>query len=201
MNLIVFCECGVRTSRSVIAYDNGYYDVLYKYNQGVFGVCKCGKNLSPRKIWAKRKRQVPASVYLGSNIKVNENNGCWEWEGTVNQFGYGIAIHNRKRYVAHRFSWEILKGEIPDNLFVCHKCDNRKCVNTDHLFLGTQKDNLDDMVQKGRMRKFTLFTDEKMLEIKKSYEEQVPKNISEIARIYGVSRTLVHRAIKMEAGV
>lgn len=83
------------------------------------------------------------------------NTGCWLWIGSMWSGGYGqIRINNRMRF-AHRVSWEIHRGEIPDGdgfhgVCVLHKCDVRCCVNPDHLFLGTQQDNMDDMARKKR---------------------------------------------------
>jgi hypothetical protein len=78
------------------------------------------------------------------------NNGCWEWMGTKNSYGYGVVMINRKVKRTHRVSWEIHNGPIPKGLYVCHHCDNPPCVRPDHLFLGTCSDNLHDMVKKGR---------------------------------------------------
>jgi hypothetical protein len=87
------------------------------------------------------------------------NSGCWLWLGDLNKGGYGIfhlgkeRVGNRYRKVrigAHRLSWELYHGSIPHGLWVLHKCDVTGCVNPDHLFVGTPKDNTDDMVSKGR---------------------------------------------------
>lgn len=76
--------------------------------------------------------------------------GCWIWTGALNGKGYGIMTIQGKHILAHRFSLILNnRNEIPTGLFVCHKCDNPKCVNPDHLFLGTARDNADDMYYKG----------------------------------------------------
>lgn len=77
-------------------------------------------------------------------------NECWEWQKVPSSNGYGIVRYRGQRIPAHRVSWEIHFGPIPDGLFVLHKCDNRRCVNPYHLFLGTHQDNMDDMNAKGR---------------------------------------------------
>jgi len=78
---------------------------------------------------------------------------CWEWQGSKSKDGYGIIIVNNKPHRAHRVSYELFKENIPDDLFICHHCDNPSCVNPEHLFAGTHQDNMDDMVQKGRSPK------------------------------------------------
>lgn len=76
--------------------------------------------------------------------------GCWDWVGTRTAKGYG-AFHVKGEYWrAHRYSWVLANGPIPNNLFVCHKCDMPSCVNPEHLFLGTNDDNMADMRLKGR---------------------------------------------------
>lgn len=75
---------------------------------------------------------------------------CWEWQAAILDTGYGSFSFNGKSGTAHRASWEIANGPIPDGLWVLHRCDNRKCVRPDHLFLGTQVDNMRDMAAKGR---------------------------------------------------
>lgn len=82
--------------------------------------------------------------------------GCWVWQGKLNNFGYGCftkIIDGEKVEVrAHRKSYEIFKGEISDGLCVCHTCDNPSCCNPDHLWLGTPKENTNDMIKKNRGR-------------------------------------------------
>ncbi len=82
------------------------------------------------------------------------NSGCWLWDGTpFGAMGYGYFRY-KGSVVAHRASWRIHNGEIPSGIFVCHKCDNPACVNPDHLYLGTAKDNVRDREVRGRTRGF-----------------------------------------------
>jgi hypothetical protein len=79
------------------------------------------------------------------------NSGCWLWLQCTNFRGYGLIRRDGRTRTAHRVAFEIVYGSIPKGMLVCHKCDTPGCVNPDHLFLGTSKDNTADMLRKGRM--------------------------------------------------
>lgn len=81
----------------------------------------------------------------------SEINGCWEWNGYKNKTGYARRRFKGIKTLVHRFVYKEIYGNFDGNMLVCHKCDNPKCVNPKHLFLGTNKDNYLDAVKKGRV--------------------------------------------------
>ncbi len=83
-------------------------------------------------------------------ISIEPTSGCWLWTAGVNAMGYGFIGINQRPYLAHRVSWELHNGPIPNNTLVCHHCDNPPCANPNHLFLGTHQDNSDDKYRKNR---------------------------------------------------
>ncbi len=94
-----------------------------------------------------RKKKPPAERFWKF---VKKTSSCWIWTGGVKGHGYGSFFKDGKQLAAHRFSWEIANGPIPSGMCVCHKCDNPICCNPDHLFIGTQSDNLLDAASKNR---------------------------------------------------
>ena len=124
------------------------------------------------------------------------NSGCWLWIASVNSSGYGNFQWKGRIRQANRVAWEIFTGqEAPSHLCVCHLCDNPCCVNPDHLFLGTHKENIQDCVRKGRARKNARkgedqaqakFSEKQIKEIIKDTRPQ-----KDIAESYGCSKALV----------
>jgi len=95
------------------------------------------------------KKYKNHSERLLSKVEVDDN-GCWLWTGSKNKKGYGQVFYNSKLIKAHRFSYEVFKEPIPKGMHVCHSCDIPSCINPDHLWVGTAKDNMIDMGKKGR---------------------------------------------------
>lgn len=88
--------------------------------------------------------------YLLNRIQIDLKTGCWNWTLSKSGNRYGAAWFEGKKLAAHRASYEIFVGPIPKGLNACHKCDNSICINPHHIFIGTQKENIDDCRKKGR---------------------------------------------------
>lgn len=95
------------------------------------------------------RREQPIDANYWKHVQ--KTDGCWLWTAHVAPSGYGGFGVRGKHYRAHRFAYELAYGAFDQSLLVCHKCDNRLCVRPDHLFLGTQSDNLNDASRKGRI--------------------------------------------------
>jgi hypothetical protein len=139
------------------------------------------------------KRLVKSSKPLAERFwpRVDKTDGCWLWTGRQLPRGYGhILGAQRKNVLTHRVSWELTYGPIPAGLDVLHRCDNPPCVRPDHLFLGTDADNIADRITKGRPRsKMTVAVVRQAREL---YRAGQP--LAELAEAHGVSETAVRHA-------
>lgn len=132
-----------------------------------------------------------------SRVHIGNIDDCWEWKGRIKSDGYGDVSIKQKVWYVHRLIWTIWYGAVPTGLYICHKCDNRKCINPNHLFLGTPSDNSQDAIAKGKyyakrgddngMAK--LSTDDVLEIIDLLY---YGNKSSDIAKEFSVSRCTIH---------
>lgn len=130
-----------------------------------------------------------------------EGDECWLWRGRRNAHGYGVFDASEVRsgpILAHRLAYELERGPIPDGMIVCHACDTPACVRPDHLFLGTQQDNLADMDRKNRRRTGALrgaanpiakLTEDAVRDLRDRY--RAGESVSALARAFGIHRKTV----------
>jgi len=127
-------------------------------------------------------------------VKKGEEGACWLWTASTNGHGYGCLKIDGKMELAHRVSWELNRGTIPDNLCVLHKCDNRPCVNPTHLFLGTYADNSKDCVLKERNGDRSKLNAEDVLRMRKIHSiEKITQRV--LGNLFGVSQSSVNRIL------
>jgi hypothetical protein len=134
-------------------------------------------------------------------LKVNKiPGGCWLWLAQKDELGYGKFKVNKKNLLAHRFSYEIHKGQIPTGMEICHHCDVPSCVHPDHLFAGTHADNILDRTAKGRNILFSgerggnhKLTASQVLQIR-----ELQLSSEAIARMFHISPTQVKRIKKFQ---
>lgn len=122
---------------------------------------------------------------------LNLETGCWEWTGTQDKDGYGKVKYNGKYWSVHRLMYSFICGNIPDVMFVCHKCDRPCCVNPNHLFLGTPKDNYDDMVAKGRRKGNIKVTRSDISTIQNLRSSKV--SVVEVAKKFNVTEACINK--------
>ncbi len=133
------------------------------------------------------KPNILTKTFIESRVHKIPETGCWLWDGYLNKHGYGHFRSFNKKILAHRASYQVYYGEIPEGLLVCHKCDTPACVNPDHLFLGTHKDNSLDALRKDRIARGayngkTKLTEEAVIDIRTSSLSR-----KELAEKYGTT--------------
>ncbi len=145
------------------------------------------------KQWNKSDLQgMSVSERLDYYTEPEPNTGCWLWVGALSTGGYGKIYLDNKYIAAHRASWVVHHGPIPNGLLVCHKCDVKLCINPEHLFLGTQKENIEDATRKGRM---SHGEDRPTSKLKESQVVNIFSDIrtaSKIAAQYNITETAVY---------
>lgn len=125
--------------------------------------------------------------------KFVKTDGCWIWNAATDRNGYGVFSYNGKRETSSRISYIFYKGSISNGLHVLHTCDNPSCVNPDHLFLGTNKDNVEDRKAKNRpVGRHKIITTELMTRIKEHLGSH-ENSYRAISRELGVSRETIRR--------
>ncbi len=143
--------------------------------------------------------------FLDKVEKEGSATGCWEWKGAKYRGGYGHFRRNVgglwKMSKAHRYAYEHFVGPLPPNLLVCHSCDNPSCVNPEHLFLGTSRDNVRDMIKKGRATlprnpKHNLLDFETAQKMREDYKNGMKQH--EISDKYKHSRAQVCRVVNFK---
>lgn len=142
---------------------------------------------------------------LWARLPAGSPDECWLWPGSTFGGGYG-SIKGRtpdglqSNLPTHRVAWESQHGPVPEGLFVCHRCDVRLCCNPDHLFLGTQIDNIEDACRKGRIAKgegsgTAKLTEKDVREIRHAHQIGAASNVA-LARRYGIGETQVRRIVR-----
>lgn len=130
-------------------------------------------------------------------VSIKSSNECWEWTAATFKAGYGALSYKGAPRYAHRLSFEIFHGKIPKGMDVCHSCDNRRCVNPNHLFSGTRAENLADMRNKGRHYK--KLSKEDVLEIRKLGAQGIKNHL--LAIKFSISSAQIGNIIKRKQWV
>lgn len=132
---------------------------------------------------------------------VKTDSGCWQWTAHADKNGYGILPGDKGAIRAHRLSYELHKGEIPKKMMVCHTCDNPGCVNPDHLFIGTAKDNAQDALKKGRHYIGEKNGRSKLTREQVNFILNCKLNGQQLAEKFGVTRATINRIRRMEGWI
>lgn len=120
--------------------------------------------------------------------------GCWEWAGRLDKKGYGVlALREKRQVFAHRTAYSVWVGDLVDGLSICHRCDNPKCINPEHLWQGSTLENLQDMTvkERGNTRKLTAAD---VVEIRERRENR--ESMNDLAKEFGVHESTIRNAVK-----
>lgn len=181
------CDCG----NDKITLETSLYNKIVKS-------CGC-HDFKNKKLHDKENYDDLIKEKIIKNICVDEN-GCWIWQGSKHRQGYGNLSYKRIPSLAHRVSWMVHRGEIPKDMKVCHSCDVTSCVNPEHLFIGTQKNNVEDAISKGKFEKRNMgkrrnkLVYEQVLEIKKLSSEGISRK--DIEKKFGVGQTCIAKILQ-----
>ena len=146
-------------------------------------------------------KRIPASVRLWKKVqKLEGEYACWLFTGAKYNWGHGVIGSPDGPTGAHRVSWMAENGDIPEGLFVCHKCDNPACVRPSHLFLGTHDDNMADMKSKGRAHLgeahgIAKMTNSKVVELRTKYASGGTTQKA-LAKEYGIHEMTVNSIVR-----
>lgn len=137
---------------------------------------------------------------LLTGVKKNQKTGCWLWQRSCNNYGYGYLHSNKKRHAAHRVAYELYKGPIPPKMLVCHTCDTPNCINPDHLFLGTPAENQKDMKLKkrstiGEANPMAKLTEDDVIAIRRACTEFGLQQ-KDVAIVWGVSKASINNIMR-----
>lgn len=167
----LYCQCGCGRITSLATSDRPKYGQV--------------KGLPVRYIKGHNGRKEPETIdSLFGKCYADPVCGCWIWLEGLTTSNYGSLRRNRRLILAHRLAYELQYGAIPAGMNVCHKCDTPQCCNPSHLFLGTHKDNTNDMVSKGRAKFWggPRFSDKELAEIRASTQ-----SAAHLSEMYGVT--------------
>ena len=133
-------------------------------------------------------------------VNVQSPDECWEWGGGRLVAGYGHFWALQKTHKAHRFSYALAHGPIPEGMFVCHACDNPACVNPAHLWLGTHQDNMDDRTAKHRHRSGDTHPRSKLTadDVENIRANRMNLTGQEMAALYGVANTTISAVLNRQ---
>lgn len=188
-----YCHCGCGQKTNVIQFSNKRSGIIKgQYSRFLLG-------------HAQRVKNVTQEYIFWSRVAITaDDEKCWEWQGACDSSGYGTKNWHGRTISTHRLAWLLMRGEIPNGFYVCHSCDNPRCVNPKHLFIGTSQDNALDRSRKGRNRKQSgeqstccKLTSGQVHEIRRRYSTG-GITIKQLATEYGISPSQTSRIVHNE---